>query len=198
VRCSGGGRPNTACQRSRSAPPDSDRTRAISAAMARIDNPCSMVRPSPQLGARVRLAGHPIDALAVRLFGLQGQGELLRSPASWPQWSHHAAGSAEPAPQPAWTWHVYWGGQSALPISPAIGPTAALRLSDQTAVSSFCIRLRRRSGRTNILTPHAAMRRRDPKPPLPPRVHDAPRVPVSRKNSTASVTTAPASGRPST
>jgi hypothetical protein len=43
---SGGERPNIACQRRRSTPPDNHRTRAISAAMAAAStNRCSMVRP---------------------------------------------------------------------------------------------------------------------------------------------------------
>jgi hypothetical protein len=47
---------------------------------------------------------------------------------------------------------VYWGGRSALSISPAIGPTAALRLSDHDATRSphkflnpICMWLRRES-----------------------------------------------------
>jgi hypothetical protein len=109
-------------------------------------NRCSMVRPPAAWCPR------RCGSLALRLVGLQCQPELLayhpgqeaahpngpasRSPASWPQWSRHAAGSAAPAPRRAWTWHVYCGGQSALPVSPVIGPTAALRLSDHGATLS--------------------------------------------------------------
>src|SRR5580693_4775719 len=70
VRPLGSGRPNSACQRRRSAAPDNDRTRSISASTAAAStNRCSM-------SGRPRL-DHAIDPLAIRLLGLQGQPELL-------------------------------------------------------------------------------------------------------------------------
>src|SRR5580692_7600585 len=70
VRPLGSGRPNSDCQRRRSAAPDNDRTRSISASTAAAStNRCSM-------SGRLRL-DHAIDPLAVRLLGLQGQPELL-------------------------------------------------------------------------------------------------------------------------
>src|SRR6202035_933446 len=70
VRLLGRGRPNSACQRRRSAAPDNDRTRSISASTAAAStNRCSM-------SGRPRL-DHAIDPLAVRLLGLQRQPELL-------------------------------------------------------------------------------------------------------------------------